>query len=219
MAVMIAALGLVFGLIFGTPMEVFLPYLASGIIMWGLIAGILNDGAQAFIQAEGMIKQIPLSHLTHLIRVVWRNVLTTAHNIVIFPLVLLAVGAPLTWTILLWPLGVMIAVIGTSGLALFLALLSTRFRDFPPIINSLVTIGFYVTPVIWMPSSLGDKDLAHLLLGLNPFYHLLQIARLPLLGELPTWQNWVIALAVALLFWTIGLGAYKKLKNRIAYWV
>ena len=219
MAVMIAALGFVFGLIFGAPMEVFLPYLASGIIMWGLLSGIINDGTQAFIQAEGMIKQIPLSKLTHLVRVVWRNVLTTAHNIVIFPLVLLAVGAPISWTLILWPFGVFIAILGVSGLALFLAILATRFRDLPPIVSSLVTIGFYVSPVIWMPSSLGDKDLAHLVLGLNPFYHLLQISRLPLLGQVPTWQNWVIALVVAIVLWTVALATYNKLKNRIAYWV
>ena len=39
MAVTITTIGLVFGLIFGTPMQIFLPYLASGIIMWGLVSG------------------------------------------------------------------------------------------------------------------------------------------------------------------------------------
>lgn len=219
MAVTIASIGIVFGMIFGTPMQTFLPYLASGIIIWGLLSGILNDGAQSFIAAEAMIKQIPLPKLAHLIRVVWRNILTTGHNIIIFPMVLLAVGASANWIFLLFPLGLTISVLSVSGLSLFLAVVSTRFRDVPPIVNSIVTVAFYVTPVIWMADSLGDNQLAHLLLGLNPFYHLLQIARLPLLGQLPTVENWALALLSAGVFWGVGLIVYRKFENKIAYWV
>lgn len=219
MSVTIASIGIVFGMIFGTPMQIFLPYLASGIIMWGLLSGIINDGASAFIAAEGMIKQIPLPKLAHLIRVVWRNILTTGHNIVIFPIVLLAVGASTSWSILLFPIGVLVAVLSVSGLALILAVFSTRFRDVPPIVNSVVTVGFYVTPVIWMADNLGDNELAHVLLGLNPFYHLLQIARLPLLGQMPTLENWALALLSAGIFWLIGILIFRKFDKRIAYWV
>jgi lipopolysaccharide transport system permease protein len=219
MAVTIASIGIVFGIIFGTPMEIFLPYLASGIILWGLLAGILNDGSQAFIAAEGMIKQIPLPKLAHVVRVVWRNILTTGHNIVIFPLVLLAVGGSTGWQLVLFPLGLVVAVLSVSGLALILAVFATRFRDVPPIVTSVVTVAFYVTPVIWMADNLGDNQLAHLLLGLNPFYHLLQIARLPLLGQSPTIENWGLALLSAGVFWLVGLLIYKKFENRIAYWV
>jgi ABC-type polysaccharide/polyol phosphate export permease len=219
MAVMIAAIGLVFGLIFGSPIQVFLPYLASGIIMWGLIAGILNDGTSAFISAEGMIKQLPLPKLAHLVRVIWRNLITTAHNIVIYPIVVLIVGGNMGWAILLWPLGVVIAVVSVSGLALILSVFATRYRDVPPIVNSVVTVGFYVTPVIWQADGLGDSALAHLLLGFNPFYHLLQISRMPLLGQFPTLPNWGLALLSAGIFWLIGLLVYKKYENRIAYWV
>ena len=219
MAVMIAAIGLVFGLIFGTPMQIFLPYLASGIIMWGLIAGILNDGSQAFIAAEGMIKQLPLPKLAHLIRVVWRNLINTAHNIVIFPAVLLIVGGTTGWAVILWPIGLAIATLSVAGLALILSVIATRFRDVPPMVQAIVTVAFYVTPVIWMADNLGDNQLAHLLLGLNPFYHLLQVARLPLLGQMPTLENWGLAALSAGVFWAVGLAIYRKFEHRIAYWV
>lgn len=219
MGVMIASIGIVFGMIFGSEMKVFLPYLASGIIMWGLISGVLNEGTQAFIAAEAMIKQLPLPKLAHLVRVVWRNVLTTGHNIIIFPMVLFAVGGSTGWQLVLFPVGVAIVLVSVSGLALILAIFATRFRDVPPIVNSVVTVAFYVSPVIWMADSLGDSQLAHLLLGLNPFYHLLQITRLPLLGQLPTIENWSLALLSAGTFWLVGLVIYKKFENRIPYWV
>lgn len=219
MGVMITTIGIVFGLIFEAPMETFLPYLASGIILWGLVSGILIEGSQAFIAAEAMMKQIPLPKLAHLVRVVWRNLLTTGHNILIFPLVMIVVGGSTGWQLILFPVGLVITVLSVSGLALILAVFATRFRDIPPIVSSVVTVAFYVTPVIWMGENLGDNDLAHLLLGLNPFYHLLQVARLPLLGQAPTIENWGLALLSAGVFWLAGLLIYNKFENRIAYWV
>jgi lipopolysaccharide transport system permease protein len=166
-----------------------------------------------------MIKQLPLPKMAHLIRVVWRNILTTGHNIIIFPLVLLAVGGSSGWQIVLFPVGVAVSLLSVSGLALILAIFATRFRDVPPIVSSVLTVAFYVTPIIWFSDSLGDNQLAHLLLGLNPFYHLLQIARLPLLGQSPTIENWGLALLSAGVFWLVGLLVYKKFEKRIPYWV
>jgi lipopolysaccharide transport system permease protein len=219
MAVLITSLGLVFGAIFKTPMQIFLPYLASGIILWALISGILNDGAQAFISAEAMIRQLPIPKLALLVRVIWRNLLNTAHNIVIFPIVLLAVGSKFGWALIVWPLGLIVTTISVSGLALNLAIISTRYRDVPPMIQASITVAFYVTPIIWRVENLGNNELAHLLLGLNPFYHLLQISRLPLIGQWPTLTNWGLAALSAGVFWTLGIIMFRKFEHRIAYWV
>ena len=219
MAVTIAAIGLVFGTIFGTPMEVFLPYLASGIISWGLITGILNDGANTFIAAEGMIKQISINKLVYLLRVVWRNIIISGHNLVIFPVIMIIFtvwpGSP----ILIWPLGLAIAVITLSGAGLIFAILSIRYRDVPPIINAALTVAFYSTPVIWMRENVGNNPIVEAMVNLNPLYHLLSIMRLPLIGQYPTAENWIWALTSGAIFWTIALILFRKYQNRIAYWV
>jgi lipopolysaccharide transport system permease protein len=219
MAVTIAAIGIVFGTLFVTPLEVFLPYLASGLIMWGLIAGILNDGNQAFIAAEGMIKQLPLPKIVYIVRVVWRNIIISAHNIVIFPVVILIVGGKTSWAILLWPLGVLIAVTALSGLALIFGIIAARFRDLPQIVNAALTVAFYVTPVIWIRESLGDNELVNILVSLNPLNHILQVARLPLIGQFPSIENWTWVIVSAAIFWTIGMLLFKRFEKRIAYWV
>ncbi len=219
MSVTIAAIGIVFGTIFGTPMEVFLPYLASGLIIWGLISGILNDGNQAFISAESMIKQLPLPKIVYIIRVVWRNLIVSAHNIVILPVVILVVGAQISWSVFLWPLAVLLTVTSLSGLALILAIVATRFRDLPPIVNAILTVAFYITPVIWIKESLGNNELVSTIVSLNPLYHLLQVARLPLIGQYPSMDNWIWAAVSSLIFWILAAVMFRKYEKRIAYWV
>ena len=219
MAVTIASIGIVFGTIFSTPMQVFLPYLASGMIMWALIAGILNDGTLTFIAAEGMVKQLPLPKIVYIIRVVWRNLIIAGHNVIILPLVVLVVGGETSWAILLWPAGILLMVTSISGLALFFAIVATRYRDLPPIVNSTLTVAFYITPVIWIKDSLGNNELVNTLVSLNPLYHLLSIARLPLIGQYPSVENWIWATASGLVFWIVTTMMFRRFEKRIAYWV
>jgi len=209
----------VFGTIFVTPLEIFLPYLASGLIMWALIAGILNDGNMAFIASEGMIKQLPLPKIVYIVRIVWRNLIVSAHNVVIFPIVIWIVGGGTSWATLLWPLGVVGAVLSLSGLALIFAIVAARYRDLPQIVNAALTVGFYITPVIWIKESLGDNELVNLIVSLNPLYHILQVARLPMIGQLPSLSNWIWVFASAGLFWAVGIYMFSRFEKRIAYWV
>ena len=219
MAVLIACIGLVFGLILGTEMTKYLPFLASGIIIFSLIQGIVNEGSMSFITAEAMIKQSNAPLISHHLRVIFRVFFTFAHNIIIFPFVLLFTGNSFSSELLLFPVGLLLAILATGGLGLLLSVIATRFRDIPPIVNAVMTVAFYLSPVIWLPEAIKDGSTAHFLLGLNPFYHLLQVARLPLLGELPTVINWWLSIAAVLVFWTVGLFALKSSGKKIVFWV
>jgi lipopolysaccharide transport system permease protein len=200
-------------------MEKFLPYLASGVISWGLITGIINDGANTFIAAEGMIKQISINKLVYLLRVVWRNIIISAHNLVIFPIVLFIFAVWPGRTVLLWPIGLAVAVFSLSGAALILGILSIRYRDVPNIVNAALTVAFYSTPVIWMRENVGNNPIVDAMVNFNPLYHLLSIMRLTLIGQYPSAENWLWALVSGLVFWTIALILFRKYQNRIAYWV
>jgi lipopolysaccharide transport system permease protein len=219
MGAQIVTMSLVFGLIFKTEIHEYMPFLATSIVLWGLIAATVNEGCLAFINAEAIIRQLSISHLQHVLRVVWRNLLTVAHNAVILPLVFLFFLVAPKWTLVAALPGLIVLILNLIWVVWLLGMMSARYRDMPPIINSVVTIAFYVTPIMWYPKLISNDSLAHLLLGLNPLYHWVQIVRLPILGQWPTLENWGLALLSAGIGWTVTLLAYKKYKNMIAYWV
>ncbi len=219
MAVQIVTMGLVFGLIFKTEVAEYLPFLAASIIFWGLISASINDGCLTFISSEAMIKQLNVPHYQYVVRTVWRNLVSAGHNLVILPIVLLVFWRFPGWTLIGLIPGLVILVLNIGWVVWLLGMMSSRFRDMPPIVASVMTIAFYVTPVLWYPKLIENNYLAHLLLGLNPMYHWLQIVRLPIMGQWPTWENWGLALLSAGIGWVITLVAYKKYRNMIAYWV
>lgn len=218
MAVLIGALALVFGGIFNTPMREFLPFLALGIILWTFFSTVINEGCTAFVSSEAIIKQLPLPLFTHIMRVIWRNVIILMHNIVIVPVIFLLFLKPLGWVGLLAIPGLLLSTTTVAWFALLVAVLCTRFRDLSQIVASVLQIAFYVTPIIWMPSMLsGRKEIVFL--DMNPFFHLIEVIRAPLLGSAPTLTNWLVSLAMAAVGWVLTLWVYSKYKNRIAYWL
>jgi ABC-type polysaccharide/polyol phosphate export permease len=218
MGVMIATIGIVFGQIFQTPMQEYLPFLTAGMIVWTLISAILTEGCAGFIAAEGIIKQLPIPLFVHIMRLVWRNLLIFAHNIVILPLSFLAVGKPFSWSMLIAVIGLALLVINLLWVSLVLGLLCARYRDLPQIIASILQVVFYLTPIMWMPSLL-PKRAGLYMLDLNPFYHLLEIVRLPLLGQIPALIHWEVTGCLAIVGWCMAITIYGRYKRRIAYWL
>jgi lipopolysaccharide transport system permease protein len=218
MGVMIGTIGIVFGQIFNSPMQEFLPFLAVGMILWSFISSVITEGCTGFIAAEGIIKQLPIPLFVHILRMIWRNVLILAHNIVIFPLVLLAVGKPLNLFVLIAIPGFLLVLINLIWIALILAVICARYRDIPQVVGSILQVVFYLTPIMWMPNLLPQRAGLYLL-DLNPAYHLLEIVRSPLLGQLPTETNWVVSLVLALVGWGMAIAVYGRYKRLIAYWL
>lgn len=219
MGVQILTMGLVFGLIFKSEVGTYIPYLSVSVILWGLIASTINEGCQTFISSGAMIKQLDVSKLVYVLKTVLKNFLSFGHNLILIPVVFLVFLKPVGYSLLLFIPGLILLALNLSWVVLLIGIVSARFRDMIPITSSATTIGFFVTPVMWSPELIGNNELAHILLGFNPAYHWLQVARLPILGQLPTIENWVVSFLVAGIGWFVALIAYKKYKSMIAYWV
>ena len=218
MGVMVGTIGVVFGQIFKSPIDQFLPFLAAGMIFWGFISSVIIEGCMSFIAAEGIIKQLPIPLFLHVLRMVWRNFMILVHNIIIFPVVLIFFGKSLALVAFLAIPGLFLLLINLTWMALLLAVVCTRYRDFPQIIASLLQILFYLTPVMWMPSLLPPRADFYLL-DLNPAFHLLEIVRAPLLGSPPSAMNWLVSIGLALVGWGLTIAVYGTYKRRIAYWL
>ncbi|MDF4002857.1 ABC transporter permease [Luteibacter sp. PPL552] len=218
MGVMIGTIGIVFGQIFNTPMHDFLPFLAAGMILWSFMSSVVMEGCSGFISAESIIKQLPIPLFVHILRMLWRNVLILLHNIVILPLVFLAVGRGVGWEVFLAIPGFLMLVLNLAWVALLLGVLCARYRDLAQIVGSALQVVFYLTPIMWMPAHLPQRAGAYLL-DLNPVYHVLAVARDPMLGVIPSVLNWSVSGGLAVVGWIAAITMYGRYKRRIAYWL
>jgi lipopolysaccharide transport system permease protein len=80
-------------------------------------------------------------------------------------------------------------------------------------------IAFFVTPVIWNASILDGHPRAAMLIGLNPFFYVLEIVRAPLLGEAMSLDMVAKALAVTAVLLVLSAFAFARTRGRLAYWM
>ncbi|WP_370747878.1 ABC transporter permease [Parasutterella sp.] len=216
--VLIGTIGIVFGTLYKAPVEIFLPYLCTGYIIWGLISSVIVQSTDVYCQSENMVKQLSLPLFTYILTMIAKCLYIFAHNLVILPVVFLIVGKPINWNFLLVIPGFFLLLLNFCWMSLILSIVCTRFRDMRQIIVSGLQVFFYLTPIVWMPSLLPEKS-ATLIVEPNPFYHLLEIVRAPLLGLAPSALNWCYSLVLAILGTAIGLAFFNKYRTRIAYWL
>src|SRR5690606_124571 len=127
------------------------PFLSAGLITWGLMSSVINEGCQGFVSAEGIIKQLPIPLYVHILRIIWRNIIIFFHNIIILPIVMLVVGKEPSSVAILSILGFFLVLINLGWISLISRILCARDRDLPQIVASISQVLFYLTPIRWMP--------------------------------------------------------------------
>ena len=216
MGALVAMLSFLYGALLKVEIADYAPFVALGFIIWTLISSLITDGCAAFISAEGMIKQVDLPLSVHVYRMVWRNILIFCHNAAIFVAVAVIFSIWPGWAGLLVVPGLVLLCLNGLWMGLLFGLISARFRDVPPIMDSIVRIAFFVTPIIWMPELLPGRAV---LLNLNPFYHFLELVRAPLLGQVPDPASWLAVLGIMVAGWLVTFALFCHYRRRIAYWI
>jgi lipopolysaccharide transport system permease protein len=217
-AVLIAAIGLVFGTLFGQPMAQFLPHVAIGLIVWGFISSTMSSACGSFIVNKGIILQINLPLYTHLMRDLWHETIILAHNIVIIPILLIVLQASIDWHVILVIPGFTLLVLNLVWISLVLAVLCTRYRDVTQIVQNVLQVLFYLTPIIWNAHLMPDR-VNRLILEINPFFHMLEVIREPILGTAPGMSSWIYLSVMAVVGWAFALPFFGFFRRRIAYWL
>lgn len=216
MGILVAALGLVFSTLFQQEVAKTLPFISTGIIFWGLLTSCINDGTMVFIAAESYIRNLPMPLSVHFYRMMARNLIIWVFNMAIYLVVLIYFGLLPGWNILLFIPGFILFLINAAWISLAVGVLSTRYRDVPQVIANVLQVIFFLTPIFWSPATLPNRPAFVLF---NPFYHLIEIVRAPLLGEVAPLVSWGLCVGMAL----AGLGftawLYRRAHARIAYWV
>lgn len=216
MAIMVVTLGVLYAKLFKTDIRDFMPFLCIGLLVWNYVSSVLAEAGTLFTGSESYIKQIRLPYSLYAFRFVWSRIIIFAHNFVIYFCILLYFQ--------IWPgVGILLAIPGfilitlNVGLAaLSIGMASARFRDIPQIMGSIIQIAFFLTPVMWKPELLGDQAY---IANLNPFYHMLQIMRAPLLGQEVSLGSFWAVIAMTLVNFAVAALFFRRFRSRIAYWV
>jgi homopolymeric O-antigen transport system permease protein len=216
MAIMIAAMGLIYARLFKMEINQYLPFLTVGLVVWNFVSTVIIEGCETFLSAHNIITQVRLPFSLHAWRTVYRNLIVLAHNMVIVPLVLIIFSVPVGWTVVFVIPALVILTINGIWVSILLGMISARYRDVPPIVMNFVQVIFFITPIFWPPEALGIWMQA---LPLNPLFAAVDVVRAPLLGSKPLDYSWTVLLIVTVAGSVGTFSLFAKFRPRIAYWI
>ena len=216
MAIFITTLGFIYSRIFHTELRVFLPYIAVGFITWGFMSTTINESCSAFLESESVIRQVRLPFSAFMMRVTWRNFIVMLHTIITIVPIWLFFGVIPSGTMLLAIPGIVVLYINLIWIGLMIAILSTRFRDVPQIVQTALQVMVFATPIMWPVDTLGDN---RLVADLNPAFHLIELVRAPLTGGVPAALSWQVGIGMALIGPLLAAALFQRSARRIVYWL
>lgn len=215
-AIWIAAMGFVMSALFGQPLAKTLAFIADGVLVWTFIANSMSDGTTLFVLNAHLIQSVRVPLSFHILRMVFRNFIIFLHNFIIIILVIVIFHVPVNfYTLMLIP-SLFILLLNAIWVGTLLGMLNARFRDIQQIVNTSMAVLPFMTPIFWERKFLVTRPW---IADINPFYHMINIVRSPLLGEPVALLSWIVSLGITLVGCVLTLLIFSKFKHRIIYWL
>lgn len=215
------AMGGLYSKLFHLDLAVHLPYVTLGLIVWNLLNAAILEGADVFVANEGLIKQLPTPLSVHVYRLVWRQMILFAHNIVIYIPIAMIFPKPWSWADLSVIPALLVIALNCVWVSLCFGILATRYRDISPLLFSVVQLLFLMTPIIWNYDTLRAQGASRwvTVIEFNPLMHYLEIVRAPLLGADQPLRHWAVVLVLTVVGWAVAALVLRQYRARVAYWV
>jgi lipopolysaccharide transport system permease protein len=215
-AIMVFGMGAVYSILFNAKTAIYVPYIAVSFVLWGFISTTINESANAFIENERIILHTHITPSTVVFRLIYRNLLILAHNILVIPIAFAVFGVGINANILWLIPGFVLVVLNCFWISFVLAIIGARYRDVPQIVTSVTQLLFFVTPVVYMPDQLAS----HLyIVRMNPLASFLEIVREPILGHAPSMEALGISLGVLIVGFLLTLFFAGRYGRRVVYWL
>lgn len=105
-----------------------------------------------------------------------------------------------------------------TGMSWIMSSISVFFKDFSQIVNIILQIGFWLTPVFWDAEKMATP-FVNKILKINPMYYIIQGYRDTFINEYAIWHRQYIGFyfwTVALVIFVSGAVIYRKLRPHFA---
>lgn len=192
----------------------FILFLMSGLIPWFYFSEALNGATNSLVEYNYLVKKVVFNvgflPVLKVVSAVFVHLFFMAIGIILsliygygFDLYLLQ--------IVYYMLGMAFLVLGISYIT---ASCTVFFRDMVQIINICLTIGIWLTPIMWS-AELTMSPVVHKLFKLNPMYYVVDGYRDALLDKVWFWEKpvWSIGFwCFAILLYLCGVKMFNRLK-------
>jgi len=209
-----AVMSLIFSYMFKRSIENFPLYYLTGNIFWSLFSGATNSAMTALVDNKTLLLKAKLPKQTFVLSRVYTALTNFGYTCIAYVLMLIIFRVKPSWTMLLFPLDVALALVFAAGIGYMLSILYVFFADIKYLYSVLLTLLLYMSAIFYPVTSL--PPVLQNVIGYNPIYMSIYIVReAGVSHRVPHYSAWIkLALAAAISL-AIGLMVFKKKENDV----
>ena len=198
--------------------EHYLVYLITGIIPWTFFITSVNQGMTTVRANAGIIKKVYFPREILPISVVLSQLVNFLISCIIIVVFCVGDGVGLSWHIILLPVITLIFSMFTLGLAFGLGAINVYIKDTEYIIQFMLNMLFYGTPIIYqLDLFAGSSSILYKLINLNPLTHIIMSYRdIFLYHQLPNMKALGLVALISVAVLVIGYLIFKNLQKGFA---
>jgi len=184
----------------------FIYYIALGIFTWIFISSCLNEATSVLEFKKNIVLEKNINIKFFTLELIFSNFIIYLHSFIVIFILLIISDTHLSIYFLLSLLGLIIISLNVIFFINIIMILSPVFRDIKKIVENLMIIFFFSTPIIWSEEIMSSN--LKFFLNFNPFYHLISIFRNPLLNKINEQYFFHLSISLLITFCTIVISYY-----------
>ncbi len=212
---MVLVYAIVFPYIMRVKTENYLIFLICGIIPWNFFTLSMAQGTTCITNNSNLIKKVYFPREILPISVVTSGLVNFFISCLIIVIFVLFGGIGLSWHLIFLPLIALIQYIITLAIVFLLSAFNVYIKDTEYIVNFLVNMLFYATPILYTTDMFSGA--ITWIFKLNPMAHLINAYRdIFYLQRIPNLGNLFILFVLGLIFLIICYNLFKRMEKNFA---
>ena len=208
-------LAVVLSFVFKAGIKNFPVFLLIGIIVWQFHAASLIQSARSIIDNGGMIKKIYLPKEIFPLSIILANLYQLSFSVVILIILIVFFQVEITLLVLLLPYFLFLQLMFTLGISLILSSIGVFFRDVPLLLESLIPLWYFLSPIMYPSSFVPEKF--YTLYMLNPMASFVESYRdILLYGKIPSVEAFVVTFTFSIVSLVLGFKIFTRLQGGFA---
>lgn len=193
-------------------------YYLSGSLIFALNQDASAEAMTSIIYNAGLLRKIYVPKYLFPLSKVVTALANCSFSMIAMFIIMLITGAPFHWTLVFLPLLLAYVCLFSTGLGLFLAGLTVRFRDIQYFYTVFLMAWTYLTPIFYPVSIL--PGFMQRLENLNPMFHFVNYSRnIILYGQVPSLTLNLFCLVGGVLMLSLGIYVFRKLQDTFVFYI
>lgn len=209
----------VLGVVFTKFMSFELPYpylfFLSGILPWNFFSQSLSSGIHSIVNNTALLKKVAIPTYIFPVVTVMAVFVNMIFAMVPYTAVALFSGMNIV-SFLMFPIMAIIFFFFVTGCTLILSTINVFFRDIGHMLESILQIVFYATPIVYPITRIPESLVKYF--ALNPLAIYINAIRSSLyIYEIPTLEQWALIGIWALVVFVLGFWINQKFQHKFIF--